>query len=383
VNIKIANIIEEGRWGGPQKRITMISESLKLYGINTTVILPLIDSKYFLNKLNEGDIPNSTVNLFPARKGLIQFLGYMFFLPRDILNITRILKSENYSLVHISGGAWQIKGVFAAMLADIPVVWHLNDTNTPFFVKSTFKFMARYVDGFILAGKKVEEYYFPEKFHSNFPFKLWQVPAPVDVIRFNKGKGGRVNPVSNLPKPIISTVANVNQVKGFDTLVEVGKILNDTLPEFSIVVAGSIFESQRGFFNSIIDRLSDLGIRDNFHFIGHISDTLPLLINTDVYICTSNYEASPMSVWEAMSAELPIVSTDVGDVSVYLKDRVNGFVLPVGDSNGLAKSILELLSKKSLRRLYGKSARKQATTHLDKEVVAKLTLECYRELLKK
>ena len=44
------------------------------------------------------------------------------------------------------------------------------------------------------------------------------------------------------------------------------------------------------------------------------------IIIIDIYICTSNNEASPLSVWEAMSMEKAIISTDVGDVGKFIDD---------------------------------------------------------------
>ena len=55
-----------------------------------------------------------------------------------------------------------------------------------------------------------------------------------------------------------------------------------------------------------------------FNRDGFISRCIRSLLNqSDIYVCSSNYESSPVSIWEAMSMELPIVSTDVGDLSKY------------------------------------------------------------------
>ena len=42
--LKVANVMEEGRYGGPQVQIAMIAERLRPCGIETTVICPRRDS---------------------------------------------------------------------------------------------------------------------------------------------------------------------------------------------------------------------------------------------------------------------------------------------------------------------------------------------------
>ena len=54
--LKVANVIEEGRYGGPQARITAVAEKLKENGIETVVVFPKKDSDIFSEKLTEKGI---------------------------------------------------------------------------------------------------------------------------------------------------------------------------------------------------------------------------------------------------------------------------------------------------------------------------------------
>ena len=46
----------------------------------------------------------------------------------------------------------------------------------------------------------------------------------------------------------------------------------------------------------------------------------------DVFLFTSKSESSPLAVWEAMLAALPIVSYDVGDVKEYITHLRSGYI---------------------------------------------------------
>jgi glycosyltransferase involved in cell wall biosynthesis len=68
-----------------------------------------------------------------------------------------------------------------------------------------------------------------------------------------------------------------------------------------------------------------------------------LLLNAcDFLLLTSKREGSPMIIKEALSAECPIVSTDVGDVKMRIKG-VKNTVVCAHDPKALSTAILELL----------------------------------------
>ena len=93
-------------------------------------------------------------------------------------------------------------------------------------------------------------------------------------------------------------------------------------------------------YKSLIDLCERLSV-NNISFINGRNDIRPLLKRFNVYICSSKAESSPISVWEAMSMSKPIVSTDVGDVSKYVKNNYNGFI--ISDHKELGLIIDQLL----------------------------------------
>ncbi len=86
--------------------------------------------------------------------------------------------------------------------------------------------------------------------------------------------------------------------------------------------------------------------------------SMPLFYNSvDVFLVTSEAEAHPLVVYEAMSCGIPIVSTDVGDVKENIKGC--GFILEESDlvRRGV-KALSKLKSNKDLRLKMGAAARK-------------------------
>ena len=77
--MRVANIIEESRFGGPQKRIALIAEELIQYNIKTIVISPISGSSEFASKLKELSLEYYFLNIKTIGKSIEKLAKYFFF----------------------------------------------------------------------------------------------------------------------------------------------------------------------------------------------------------------------------------------------------------------------------------------------------------------
>jgi glycosyltransferase involved in cell wall biosynthesis len=78
-------------------------------------------------------------------------------------------------------------------------------------------------------------------------------------------------------------------------------------------------------------------------FCGYQPDILEQCPDTDILIMPSDRETGPLTVLEAMSRGMPIVSTDVGDVTSMLPDQRYGRVVPPNSVIALADAVESLI----------------------------------------
>tara|TARA_B110000858_G_C17800699_1_gene475075 strand:- start:1171 stop:2319 length:1149 start_codon:yes stop_codon:yes gene_type:complete len=375
--MRIANVIEESRIGGPQIRNLQVAKALK-GNIDITLVFPRKNSKVLKRQCNLLGVKYLSLSLTTIKKGLIGILLYVFFFPYEVVMLAWILKKNNFDLVHVSGGSWQSKGIFAAKLARINVIWELNDTYTPAIVRNIFFLISHLADGFIYASASTKKYY--RKLISTKK-KSFIIQSPVDVDRFNPGLNYKtdkfIDKAVKEKKIIIGTVANVNPIKDLRLLVNVAKRMSIYSNKAIFIVVGSIYVSQKKYYEYLTCTIKNLAIK-NFFFLNTRQDIRSLLKAIDIYVCTSKNESSPLSVWEAMSMEKAIVSTDVGDVKKFVNDGVNGLIVKVGNTNKLAKSIKKLIEKPKLRKKFGKKSRQIAKKKLNIKMCGKLYSVAYR-----
>jgi len=377
--LKVANFIEEGKLGGPQIRIVAAAAAMK-GRVDTTVIMPEENSEYFRKRCESEGIEYVLLPISRITKEWRVALRYIFFSFFEIVHIVRHLKRNSYDLIHVSGGSWQYKGVIAGKMAGIKVLWHLNDSAMPFFFRKLFSLFSPLADGFIFASKRTEDYYAPLIRNEAQKFL---VPAPVNTKLFDPVivelyEGEFYSKLKG--KIVIITVANVNPVKGLDCLIRAAAKVNKSAADVCFIVAGEIYKNQKGLYESLLCLSKSLSV-NNVFFIGGQSDIKGLLKFADIYLCTSLAESSPIAVWEAMAMAKPIVSTDVGDVPVFVIEGVCGSIAEVNDHVGLADRVVKYVVNKQLRIEHGANARKVAKEKLDVQICADRHVDAYLSLL--
>ena len=157
--------------------------------------------------------------------------------------------------------------------------------------------------------------------------------------------------------PTIICIRGFKPVYDTETLIKAIPLVLERFPDAKFVLAG------QGPQEDYIKGLSkSLGVSDSVRFTGWIvHDELPrYLAAADVYVSTSLSDGGPVSTLEAMSCELPVVVTDSGEHRNWVKDGINGFIIPVKSPETLASKIVYLLENKDKRREFGKANRPAA-----------------------
>tara|TARA_Y100001954_G_C15754817_1_gene575712 strand:+ start:113 stop:1192 length:1080 start_codon:yes stop_codon:yes gene_type:complete len=76
-------------------------------------------------------------------------------------------------------------------------------------------------------------------------------------------------------------------------------------------------------------------------------------LKSDIFIQTSLFEGFSNSIMEAMSFSLPVITTDVGDNSVLVKEGINGYLTKVKDINTISDRIVYLVYSDKTRYKMG------------------------------
>lgn len=139
--------------------------------------------------------------------------------------------------------------------------------------------------------------------------------------------------------PVALSLARLHPKKGLDTLLEAAV----KLPDLHLWIAGE------GPLEAELKAQSKrLGIDHRVRFLGWRNDRGALLAACDVVAFPSRYEPFGTVIVDAWAASRPLVAADAAGPAAYVKDGVNGLLVPKDDIDALASAIGRVIYDRKL-----------------------------------
>ncbi len=291
-----------------------------------------------------------------------------------ILKLARLFKAEHTDVLFLINHLDTIfYGVLAAKLAGVRAI--VNRENEMF---------RRYsFHGLTMLGRRILHLWIDKVVaiahgHRDYIASVEKVPLRkieiiyngVDPLRFcssfsSEEARARLGIPAN--SPVVSIIAALRPDKAHEVFLNAAQVVLKSIPETHFLIVGDGAERDR------LTRLAhDLGTDGSVHFLGFRRDLGDVLAAVDINALSSKPEREAFSVAaiEAMSAGVPVVCTDVGCMKEMVLPGKTGYLVQVGDFQGLAGRLIELIENPAARRSMGKTA--QVLVH-EKLSVQKMT----------
>lgn len=129
-----------------------------------------------------------------------------------------------------------------------------------------------------------------------------------------------------------------------------------------------------GEVDKVISRIAELGVEEKTEYLGWVSGAkkIDVFNIADVFVLPSYNEGLPISILEAMSYGLPILSTTVGGIPEIVENGVNGFLVEPGDKKSLRDFLENLVLNKAKRLEMGEKSQLVVADHLPNSVESQL-----------
>jgi glycosyltransferase involved in cell wall biosynthesis len=147
---------------------------------------------------------------------------------------------------------------------------------------------------------------------------------------------------------VVVSVANVVARKGQDVLVRALPAIRSAVGDARLLLIGRVDEPE---FGAELHRLAErLGVAEQVCVLGYRDDPLPLVARCQIGALASQTEGLPMSLLEAMTCGLPVVSTDCPAGPAYLLENgASGLLVPVDDSEAMGRAVIRIAEDDELR----------------------------------
>jgi glycosyltransferase involved in cell wall biosynthesis len=170
---------------------------------------------------------------------------------------------------------------------------------------------------------------------------------------------------------VVGSLGRLDAMKGYDLLLRALA----RLPDLRAVVVGE------GAARPELERLAaQLDVADRVALPGWAERPSAALPQFDVFCMPSRSEGFPLSIVEAMLAELPVVATRVGSVAELVADQSTGLLVERDDLDGLV-AVLARLRDGELRSRLGAAGRKRALAAYTVEHMARAYERLWAQVL--
>lgn len=154
------------------------------------------------------------------------------------------------------------------------------------------------------------------------------VPNSVDTEHFHAPVRGKQL------TPTVGMLYATDDFKGVDVSVAALERVRKQVGDLSVLAFGAVPVSAEMPLPEWVE----------FHYRPSQDEIRRLYSKCDVWLCGSRQEGFHLPPLEAMACRCPVVSTCVGGPLDTIEEGVNGFLLPVEDSAGLARQVVRVLT---------------------------------------
>jgi N-acetyl-alpha-D-glucosaminyl L-malate synthase BshA len=201
------------------------------------------------------------------------------------------------------------------------------------------------------------------------------IPNFVDPDRFQKQRSSFCNMFGETTDKLMCHVSNFRPVKRIMDVIQVFEKVSRVVPTKLMMIGDGPERSKAETY------CRDHGLRQRVFFLGNVPNLEEVVGGSDVFLLPSESESFGMAALEAMASEVPVIATQAGGLPEVVADGVSGYLLPIGDVDGMAERAIEILSNDELASRLGRAGRAIAVEKFAEAKVVPQYREAYERVI--
>ena len=179
-----------------------------------------------------------------------------------------------------------------------------------------------------------------------------------------------------LDAPVIGSISRLIEQKGLHFGLEAFAQVYKQIPDAHYVIAGDGVLRQE-----LAEQANRLGLYESVHFLGWQDRADELYDGFDVFLMPSLWEGFGLTLLEAMSHHLPIVTTNVSAMPEIVVEGETGYLVNPADSQALVEPLIRLLRDRDLSDRMGKAGRARLERSFTVEKMVSETIDFYCNII--
>ena len=357
--------------GGAERDLIALLKTLDRHKWEPHVVCP--ETGPFREQLHAIAVPTHALSLPPWRKSLA-----LFQRRSAVRRLGALVDQLDPAMIHVNDIWWvphTVKAVARRTSNPVPIVAHVRQEIEPAKVRrygldrvKAVIAISRQIEQSLIAGgvsvKNVRTVY------SGIDLSERQFIHDDQAIR-------RMIGVTN-EAVLVGTIANLFPRKGYEVMLRALPAVVRAVPTVHYVIVGSDD-------NDYADRLKglahELKITDRVHIVGFQDPVQPFLASLDLYVHPALMEGFGIAVVEAMAMGKAVVATTTGGLPEVVAQGETGLLVPSGDVESLATTVVSLLQDRARREQMGRNGRTRAHERFSLDASVMHMEQLYGEVL--
>lgn len=330
--MRIVQIIDSLETGGAERMAVnyanALSEKIEFSG--------LIASRKEGLLLNQID--KNVSYLFLKKKKKIDF-GAVF-------RLRNYLKNNNIDIIHAHSSSFFIAVLVKIILPKIKIIWHDHygiSQDLSSRKNISLKVSSLFFTGIISVNSDLKNWAKSYLLCSNIiylPNFILDSSISSEKVQLNGFESKR-----------IICVANLRPQKNHILLIDAANVIKDKFPDWTFHLFGKDFNDS--YSDQLKKRVKDLQLQNTVYFYGTTNNVNASLLQCQIAVLPSLSEGLPLAILEYGLNKLPVIATNVGEISKIIISEKEGIMIESNNCNALVTAIENLIESEKYRNDIG------------------------------
>lgn len=385
--LHVVHLIEALGPGGAERLLYTNLKHLEREHVRSTVFTVFSTASHWVEPIRQLGVTVESLNCKRPRD-----------LPAGVARLRSWLRKNRVDLIHTHLWAANIVGRLAGRLSGVPVVSSIHNPdhepevwaddaevslNKRQLARNLDRWTARYGCQRLVAVSE----YVRQSAHRHLHFPLSRIDLlynPIDVdaleVSVDHERETLMRECGLDEKSLLLlNVARVSPQKGLLFAIRAMPAILRDFPLAHLVSVGATTDPQ--WLKQLLAEAGALGVADKVHILGARRDVAAFLRTCDLFVFPSLYEGLGIALIEAMAAGCACVASRVGPIPEVVRHGIDGWLVPPGDSESLARGVCELLADPARRGALGQAAKASALARFQPQAAADRLMEIFRAVV--
>lgn len=176
-------------------------------------------------------------------------------------------------------------------------------------------------------------------------------------------------------EPLLAAVGRLSDEKAFDRLIDAANQLQQSGLKLNLAIAGEGASAEK-----LQRQIEQLGAGNRIRLLGFVADPRNVYRAADLYVLSSLREGLPNVVLEAMTMNVPVLSTHIAGMPDLIEHGVNGWLVEPGSTGAIREGIDSLINDPSKREQLAVAGRQTIEARFSFQLRMQRITELYNQL---